>query len=101
MNIIDRNIGKIAGLCRKYKVRSLYAFGSVLTPRFNDDSDVDLLVDFEEKRIGLLDFGDNFFDFQFELEDLFGRRVDLICDNSIGNPVFRKEVDRTKRILYG
>jgi len=101
MNFLDRHIERIVELCRLHKVKSLYAFGSVLTPRFNEDSDVDLLVDFNESEIPLLNFGDNFFGLQFALEDMFGRKVDLICDNVISNSVFRKEVDSTKRIIYG
>lgn len=101
MNFLDRHIERIFELCRLHKVKSLYAFGSVLTPRFNEDSDVDLLVDFNESEIPLLNFGDNFFGLQFALEDMFGRKVDLICDNIISNSVFRKEVDSTKRIIYG
>lgn len=101
MNFLDRHIERIVELCRLHKVKSLYAFGSVLAPRFNEDSDVDLLVDFNESEIPLLNFGDNFFGLQFALEDMFGRKVDLICNNVISNSVFRKEVDSTKRIIYG
>ncbi len=101
MNFLDGHIERIVELCRLHKVKSLYAFGSVLTPRFNEDSDVDLLVDFNESEIPLLNFGDNFFGLQFALEDMFDRKVDLICNNVISNSVFRKEVDSTKRIIYG
>ena len=101
MNLLDQHIDKIYELCRLHKVKSLYAFGSVLTPRFNDQSDIDLLVNFNESEIPLLNFGDNFFGLQFALEDIFGRNVDLICDNAINNSIFRKEVDSTKQIIYG
>lgn len=42
---------KIIALCKKYKVAKLWVFGSILTPRFNDDSDVDLSVDFDAETI--------------------------------------------------
>lgn len=101
MNLVDKNIANVRQLCEKYKVKSLYLFGSILTPKFNDSSDIDFLVKFKDSEIKLLDFGDNFFGFQFALEDLFNRRVDLVCDDVISNNYFRKEVDRTKRIIYG
>ena len=41
MKLIEMNIDKIIALCRKYKVAKLWVFGSILTPRFNDASDVD------------------------------------------------------------
>jgi len=40
MNIIDRNIDQINKLCKHHKVRELYLFGSVLTEKFNDESDM-------------------------------------------------------------
>ena len=61
MKLIEMNIDKIIALCRKFKVAKLWVFGSILTPRFDDESDVDLLVDFDEQHIDLLDYADNFF----------------------------------------
>lgn len=103
MKLIEMNIDKIIALCRKYKVARLWVFGSILTPRFNDNSDVDFSVDFDSdsiKREGL-DWADVFFDFMHELEDLFGRRIDLVCDDAVTNKIFREELDSTKRLIYG
>lgn len=36
----------ISKICERHKVRALYAFGSVLTPAFSQDSDIDLIVEF-------------------------------------------------------
>ena len=49
MNLIYDNLDKIIALCKKYKVKNMYVFGSILTPRFNDDSDVDLLFNFNSE----------------------------------------------------
>ncbi len=100
MRLIELNMDRIIELCKKYKVKYLYAFGSILTNRFNDESDVDLLVRFNDSEIPLLEFGDNFFGLQFALEDMFHRKVDLVCDDAIKNSYFRKEVDRTKHLIY-
>ena len=103
MKLIEMNIDKIIALCKKYKVAKLWVFGSILTPRFNDDSDVDFSVDFDAESIRRegLDWADIFFDFIAELEKLLGRRIDLVCDDSVRNPVFRKELDNTKQLIYG
>lgn len=101
MKLIEINLDKIIQLCRKYKVKSLYVFGSILTPRFNESSDVDLLVDFNKKEIPLNEYADNFFDFMYSLEDIFGRKVDLVCDDAVRNPYFREELDETKQLIYG
>ena len=47
MDLIAQNKQQITDLCRLHRVKSLFVFGSILTDRFNDHSDVDLLVDFE------------------------------------------------------
>lgn len=93
MYLIDCNISKILELCRRYKVKTLYVFGSILTSRFNRNSDVDLLVRFRKEEIPLLEYADNFFDFQTALESLFNRKVDLVCEDAIKNSYFRQEVD--------
>ena len=101
MKLIEMNIDKIIALCKKYKVAKLWVFGSILTPRFNDDSDVDFLVDFDENRIDLLDYADNFFNFIHEIEAVVGRKVDMVVNKSIKNRFFRADVDETKHLIYG
>ncbi len=103
MKLIEMNIDKIIALCKKYKVAKLWVFGSILTPRFNDESDVDFSVNFDADKINRegLDWADIFFDFMHELEELFGRRIDLVCDDAVKNTVFRKELDSTKQLIYG
>ena len=78
----------------------LWVFGSILTPRFNDDSDVDFLVDFDEKQIELLDYADNFFNFIHEIDAVVGRKVDMVVNKSIKNRLFRAEVDETRKLLW-
>lgn len=101
MHLIEKNIDKISALCRKYKVAKLWVFGSILTPRFNDQSDIDFSVLFKKDEINLLDYADNFFDFIDELKELFGRKIDLVSEDAVKNPFFRKELDMTKQLIYG
>jgi predicted nucleotidyltransferase len=99
MNLIEKNEKAIKILCEKHKVAKLYAFGSVLTSAFNDESDVDFLVEFQ--RIDIPDYASNYFELQFGLEDLLARQVDLIEYSAIRNPYFKEEVDETKELIYG
>ena len=101
MKLIELNKHRIVALCKKHKVSKLFAFGSILTDKFNDESDVDLLVDFDRTQIDLLDYADNFFGFQFALEKLFNRKVDITEDSAVKNPYFRQELDETKTLIYG
>ena len=99
MNTLSAYKNEINTLCANHKVRSLYAFGSVLTPNFNTYSDIDLIVDFKE--IDVKDYADNYFDFKFSLQDIFNRPVDLLEEQAIKNPYFKQVVNQTKELVYG
>lgn len=100
MKLIEMNLDKIIALCKKYKVAKLWVFGSILTPRFNDNSDIDFLVDFDENNIELLDYADNYFNFIHEIVSVMGRKVDMVVNKSIKNRFFRTEVDETRRLIW-
>lgn len=99
MKLIEMNIDKIIALCKKYKVARVWVFGSILTPRFNDDSDVDFSVVFHYEQIQ--DMFVTFFDFIEELQTLLGRKVDLVDETAVTNSYFRSELNRTKQLIYG
>lgn len=101
MKLIELNLQRIIALCQKHKVKSLAVFGSILTDRFNDESDVDLLVDFESVDHDTFDYVGNYFDFRDALERLFNRTVDLIEYGNNLNPVFKKLIDKKKQMIYG
>lgn len=101
MKLIELNLQKIIELCRKHKVKTLAVFGSILTDRFNDRSDVDMLVDFEPIDHSKFDYVTNYFDFRDSLEALFGRKVDLIEEGGLRNKYFIANVNRTKQMIYG
>lgn len=101
MKLIELNLQRIIELCRKHKVKSLAVFGSILTDRFNDESDVDLLVDFEPIDHNTFDYVGNYFDFRDALEHLLDRTVDLIEYGNNLNPVFKALVDQKKHMIYG
>ena len=85
-------------LCAQNKVKSLYAFGSVLTNRFNNDSDIDLIVDIDSSNP--LEYADNYFNLKFALQDLFNRPVDLLENKAIRNDYLRREIDNSKQLIY-
>lgn len=101
MKLIQQNMEQIIALCKKHKVMQLYVFGSVLTDKFNKDSDVDFTVIFDRNALPLLIYGENYFNFKFALEDLLKRDVDLIEYNAVKNPYFKEELDETKQLIYG
>lgn len=99
MKLIENNIQEIIALCKRHKVNKLFVFGSILTNHFNDDSDVDLLVSFNKAEVS--DYFDNYFDFKYALEELFSREVALLEEQTIKNQYLKKNVDATKKLIYG
>jgi uncharacterized protein len=73
---LDREL--IAAFCRKWQIRELSLFGSVLTNRFREDSDIDFLVTFEEPAPDWGPWGSRWSEMKEELESIVGRKVDLV-----------------------
>ena len=99
MNLIESNIDNVRTLSMLQNVQRLFVFGSVLSDRFQKDSDIDLIVDFHG--VELYDYADNYFDFKESLEILFNREVDLLEDKAINNPYLRQSIDSSKVLVYG
>lgn len=87
----------IAALCREFGVRRLVVFGSILTDRFDDLSDVDFLVEFGDN-VG--DRFEAFFGLKEALESLLGRPVDLVAPAALENPYFAASVEQNSEELY-
>jgi len=97
--LIEQHRGQLLDLCRKYDVRRLDVFGSAVRPDFNlENSDLDFLVEFNNFTIH--NAADRYFDLLFDLQELFGRKIDLVSDQAIRNPYFRRSVDAERVNLY-
>jgi len=88
----------IQELCMLNGVKTLYAFGSVLTNRFDEGSDIDLIVDLEEK--DPIEYTEKYFNLKFGLERILGRTVDLLEERADLNPIIRKEIEQSKVVVY-
>ena len=97
--LISDNIDQITALCKKYRVTALYAFGSVCTGPFHEQSDVDFLISFEA--MDPADYADNYFLVAEELENILKRPVDLLTEKSLSNPYFIQSVNQSKQMIYG
>jgi hypothetical protein len=94
---IPINDQAIADFCRRWKIRELSLFGSVLREDFRPDSDVDVLVVFQP------DAPWSYWewpDMTDELRDLFGHPIDLVEKRSLRNPFMRHEVLTTREKIY-
>jgi len=99
INFSNYKIG-LANICEENQaIKKLYVFGSALTSRFNEEtSDIDMLVETtdilpEEKGEKLMLLWDN-------LELLFNRKIDLLTENSLRNPILKREIEQTRKLIY-
>ena len=97
--IITDKIPQIEMLCKKYHVAKMYVFGSASIDTFNENSDIDFLISFQSD-VSLEEYADNYFDLMFELDELFGRNVDLVSEKTLSNPYFIRSIEQTKQLIY-
>ena len=81
-------------------MRRLYVFGSAASNQMHPSSDVDFVVDMAD-RAPTSAYADRYLDFADSLERLFGRRVDLVTEQAMRNPYFRRDVEATRQLVYG
>ena len=99
MGFLNGHIDQIRLICKLHHVERLYAFGSVVTDRFNTEtSDIDLLV--EMKDLSPVERGESLLLLWEAFELLFDRKVDLLSNTDIQNPFLKKEIEAGKRLLY-
>jgi predicted nucleotidyltransferase len=98
---LDRNIVVCAEaleqLCLKWKVRELSLFGSVLREDFGPDSDIDVLISFQEEAPWSLW---DLIAMRDEMAEMFGRPVDLVEREALRNPFRRKRILESHRTIY-
>lgn len=94
---IDIPHDQIVAFCRKWKVKELAVFGSVLRDDFAADSDVDVLIELDpDSTVSLW----NVPEMEDELAALLGRRDDLVFKGGLRNPFRRHEILSTRQVVY-
>jgi predicted nucleotidyltransferase len=87
----------LAAFCRKWRIRELSIFGSAVRDDFGPESDLDFLASFEPG--APLDI-DRLLDMKEELEARYGRPVDLVEKEALRNPWRKREILRTREVIY-
>ncbi len=96
---IQLKLVEFLSLCKSHNVKNLYAFGSAVTENFNEDSsDIDLLIEIDND--DPIERGENLMNIWDKFEDFFQKKVDLLTNSSIKNPILRKNIDATKVLIY-
>ncbi len=95
---LEQYYNEIKHICDSLPVKRLGLFGSVLNKKFTSESDIDVLVLFDEKQE--MDLFDNYFKLKEKLEEVFHRQVDLVIDKDFENPFFKKSIEQSREIIY-
>ncbi|MGI4750263.1 MAG: nucleotidyltransferase family protein [Janthinobacterium lividum] len=96
---IQIKLSEFIALCKNHNVITLYAFGSAINTDFNEEtSDIDLLIEIQND--DPIERGENLMNIWDKFEDFFHRKVDLLTNASIKNPVLRRNIDATKILIY-
>lgn len=98
-DVIKKKENEFKSLCINHKVKTLYAFGSLTTDKFDEiKSDIDLLVEINEQ--DPIERGEKLLSLWDTFEQFFQRKVDLLTESSIHNPIFRKNINASKVLIY-
>ncbi len=100
VDIIDSNIDKLKQLFEIHRVERAYVFGSAAAGNFTNKSDIDFLVKFEEQ-IDPVEKGKLWWDLHDTLRTFLKREIDIVTENSLKNPYFIEELEKTKKLIYG
>ena len=98
-NLIEEHRSEIEALCRRYNVRRLEAFGSIVRDDFDPaTSDADFLVEFNDdpERNPFHDY----MDLREALARLLGRPVDLVMPSAVRNRYIKAEIEATRTPVY-
>ena len=90
---ILRKLRALKPALKRWKIRRLRVFGSVLHGTAGPDSDVDLIADFEETP------GWEFFTIKEEMEEHLGRKVDLLTEDSIDKYLKKKILNEARDVV--
>ena len=100
---IKDRLPELTEIFKKYQVKKAYVFGSAVTDRFNESSDVDFLIDpqNEADEPDPVVRGEILWNLYYALQDLTKRKVDMVTRNSLTNKYFIEELNRTSVPIYG
>jgi len=96
---IGNRVNDFLFLCKNNDIKYLYAFGSAISNDFDHkNSDIDLLVELNNNDPIIK--GETLIRLWDQFEDFFQKKVDLLTESSIKNPILKKNIDQSKVLIY-
>lgn len=97
--LLENKKEELQSICKLMNVKTLYAFGSVVSDRFNESSDIDFLLSFPTN-LSVEEYMENYFALHYKLREIFDRDIELITERTLSNPYFIESVNETKQLIY-
>ena len=96
--MMDFKSQRLKSICKQFNVSRLYVFGSAAKDELRDDSDIDLIVEFD--RSNYHGAFDQFMGLKETLEDFYNRPIDLLISRKFRNHIFERDVEDSKILVY-
>jgi uncharacterized protein len=97
--IIEKRREDLKNICQILKIKRLYAFGSVVSDKFTEKSDIDFLISFSDG-LTVDEYTNNYFSLHYKLRELFNREIDIVTERTLSNPYFIESINETKELIY-
>jgi len=100
---VQSKLPELTRIFKDHRVQKAYLFGSAVTGAFNEDSDVDILIDPIDMHTepDPVERGEMLWDLYYALHKCLNRKVDMVTRNSLTNKYFIQELERTAIPIYG
>ncbi len=97
--ILEKRKEELKVICISLGVKRLYAFGSVVSGNFKENSDIDFLISFADN-LTVEEYTNNYFSLHYKLRESFGRDIDIVTERTLSNPYFIESINKTKELIY-
>lgn len=97
--LLAKSKNELIAICQALSIKRLYAFGSVVSEKFDDNSDIDFLISFSDN-LTVDEYTKNYFILQYKLRELFKREIDIVTERTLSNPYFIESINESRLLIY-
>jgi uncharacterized protein len=97
--LLEKRMKELIAICQALNIKRLYAFGSVVSESFQEDSDLDFLISFADN-LTVDEYTRNYFALHYKLRELFKRDIDIVTERTLSNPYLIESIDESKQLIY-
>jgi predicted nucleotidyltransferase len=98
-SLLENKRSELATICKALSIKKMVVFGSAVSNKFTDQSDIDFLISFNDG-ISIEEYTENYFKLHYRLRELFNRDIDIITERTLSNPYFIDSINKTKKVIY-